>query len=568
MDVKTTTVDQQGVDSVASTKKADPGEFDLARIVGLLENAIGKGSLGSAQTTEPAQIEGQPATTAEKPAIRDILKDLVAALIAMDVASNGKTIDKNEDGTVSLAEYTKHINPDKGSSDLLTESFAEVAGINSGVTKGEGKEGGQLGVKIEGLDAKIHPDKPDNESPVLRAAGDTSTGKQTGQAGESEKADESKKTDASEKSSTPNSGTDNDGSLNELLDSFKASGIDPGSNVGKLIIQLLLALIEAEGGTEDKNATGSSESTSTGTARAANSEDVSGDTDTSDYAAILKKLLDSTNSTTKDQTGSSSSTPEDGLTTADDKSSAAGAAGQDATTSGIGELVKKLLDAFNAPPEKGDLLTRLVDVIKNLKSGPKSAEDADKGSKTEQPVSTGTTPADSLSSPEYSTRAAEAPTQEAATAPGAKDSIGAEKATGQDATTPDVLEFLKMLLDALSPEGGDPLDKLQGVIKDSKIDPKSEVGKLLEQLPGAMVADEVEKNGAAMDKDVEGSDVGNEDGVVTLDEFSKAQGVKEGEEPSQEVIDAFADAAAKNPGVDKNGQLGIKLPEVEESSKP
>ena len=564
MDVNTTAVDQQGVDSDASTKKSDPIGFDLETIVALLEKAIVKGSLGSAQTTDSAQIEGQPATTAEKPAIRDILKDLVAALIAMDVASNGKSIDKNEDGTVSLAEYTKHINPGKGSSDLLTESFAEVAGINSGVTKGEGKEGGQLGVKIEGLDAKIHPDKPDNESPVLRAAGDTSTGKQTSQAGESEKAGESKKTDASEKSSTSNSATDNDDSLNELLDSFKASGIDPGSNVGKLIIQLLLALIEAEGGTEDKNATGSSESTPTGTARAANSEDVSGDTDTSDYGAILKKLLDSTKSTTNDQTGSTSSTPEDGLTTAADKSSAAGAAGQDATTSGIGELVKKLLDAFNAPPEKGDLLTRLVDVIKNLKSGPKSAEDADKGSKTDQPASTGTT----SSRPDDSTSPSETSVQELATARSDIDSSSAEEPTGQDATTPDILEFLKKLLDALSPEGGDPLDKLQDVIKDSKIDPKSEVGKLLEQLPGAMVADDVEKNGAAMDKDVEGSDVGNEDGVVTLDEFSKAQGVKEGEEPSQEVIDAFADAAAKSPGVDKNGQLGIKLPEVEESSKP
>lgn len=164
MDVNTTAVDQQTVDSVASTKKADAGEFDLARSVGFLENAIGKGSLGSAQTTELAQIEGQPATSAEKPAILDILKDLVAALIAMDVASNGKAIDKNEDGIVSLSEYTKHINPDNGSSDLLTESFDEVAGINPGVTKGQGKEGGQLGIKIEGLDAKIHPDKPDNES--------------------------------------------------------------------------------------------------------------------------------------------------------------------------------------------------------------------------------------------------------------------------------------------------------------------------------------------------------------------------------------------------------------------
>ena len=245
-------------------------ESDTKAALSFLADAIKQGRFDGIQIDQPGPIDIYPRPPIGmpfhppfmRPPLSGMIERLLVALTVNDVASHGKEIDTNHDGVVSLPEYTQWSGQDKGSSPLRTAAFAEVAQLNPG----QDSEG-QLGVRIEGIDTIM------NRPPmVMKGEDGPMTRELRADAGEAPAGDAAAGTPA-DGSAAPESGTEDpaagdadliakDPSVSEqvssasdlgelmgkLLEALKGRKIDPRSEVGQLLTQLLLALIEDDVG--------------------------------------------------------------------------------------------------------------------------------------------------------------------------------------------------------------------------------------------------------------------------------------------------------------------------------
>jgi hypothetical protein len=245
-------------------------ESDMKVALSFLTDAIKQGRFDGIQIDRPGPIEIHPRPPIEmpvhppfiRPPLSGMIERLLVALTRNDVASHGKEIDTNRDGVVSLPEYTKWSGQDKDSSPLRTAAFAEVAQLNPG----QDSEG-QLGVLIEGLDAII------TSPPMVMKREDAPTAPELRAAAGDVPADDTAADTAADGSSAPESGSEDPAAvaagstakdpsvsdqvsqsadvgelLAKLLEALKGRKIDPRSEAGQLLTQLLLALIEGHVG--------------------------------------------------------------------------------------------------------------------------------------------------------------------------------------------------------------------------------------------------------------------------------------------------------------------------------